>query len=84
MVIWLKTVFGLPGPPLSDMEYLFTKELVTSAPRGDAVNEFIYYLMKTFITSDSKFPPILRVESMGRRKLEMDVNVSTATLVVYM
>ena len=66
--IWLKTVFGLPGLPPSDVEDFFTRQLMTSAPRGHAVQEFISYLMKTYIAADSKFPPIMWAGILDGRK----------------
>ena len=55
--VWLKTVFGLPGLPPSDVNTFFENEMLTSAPRGDALHQFIEYLKVNYATSSSSLSP---------------------------
>ena len=55
--IWLKTCFGLPCLPASEVTEYFVTELCKSAPHSPAIQSFIAYMSKIYIKTNSTFSP---------------------------
>ena len=66
--IWLKTVFGLPGLPPSEVQPFFLNELMALAPNDTRVQAFASYLLNIYIGEEARFPPTMWAGIMDGRK----------------
>ncbi|GFR65073.1 gamma-tubulin complex component [Elysia marginata] len=56
---WLRLIFGLPSIPAEEMDDCFVFTLMANAPDDERISQFSDYLLRSFITMDSCFPPIM-------------------------
>lgn len=56
---YLKVFFGLPFLKPEDVENCFTDDLVSILPQNEKVETFTDYILNTYITPNSDFPPSL-------------------------
>lgn len=55
---WLHRFFGLPLLPAHLVESTFSDYLMAEAPTSEQMLQFADYVLKTFIASDTMFPPL--------------------------
>ncbi|GFS09795.1 hypothetical protein ElyMa_003045400 [Elysia marginata] len=60
---FLKTTFGLPFLDHLDVCESFTFDILLQAPLDEKVDPYLNYLMKTYMSSTSTFPPTLRAST---------------------
>lgn len=63
---WLRKIFGLPYLEASEVGDCFVEELMSIQPNNDKIIKFTDYLVDTYITGDSIFPPSLWAEQTSR------------------
>lgn len=62
---WLKLSFGLHFIDPKEVEDCFVEELMTNAPQDDRCTRFADYLVDNYISPNSRYPPVLWVESVA-------------------
>jgi hypothetical protein len=75
---WLKTCFGLPFLEPNAVEDAFTDDLMAEAEPVPEVESFADYLLDTYITSTSRFPPDMWAASPGERTFPRTTNAAEA------
>ena len=57
--VWLKTCFGLPNLPSTDVMEFFVTKLCKDKPKNPAFDKFVSYLNTIYMSPASKVPPEL-------------------------
>ena len=56
---WLHKFFGLSFLPDADVEDSFVEDMMAEAPKEPRCSKFADYLTENYVTTESRFPPIL-------------------------
>jgi len=59
---YLKYFFGLPFLNSNDVSDCFTNYLMAIQPRNEKVEIFVDYILETYVSNESNFPPFLWAE----------------------
>ncbi|CAG2206186.1 unnamed protein product [Mytilus edulis] len=59
---WLHKFFGLSFLPDADVEDSFVEDMMAEAPKEPRCSKFADYLTENYVTTESRFPPILWAE----------------------
>ena len=65
---WLSYFFGLSFLNPTEVEDCFVEDLMALPPQNDRCSAFVDYVLKNYISSGAKFPPILWSEEPSDRR----------------
>ena len=73
---WLKQAFGLHFIDPADVEDCFVEDFAAKAPQDERCTKFSDYLVEHYVTSESKYPPVIWADVPSNSKRTNNAAVS--------